>query len=34
MAFGLGFRDPGYSSRFFKSHVGEPPGAYRRMIAA
>jgi AraC family transcriptional activator of pobA len=34
IGFGLGFRDPGYFSRFFKSRVGEPPGAYRRKIAA
>lgn len=34
IGFGLGFRDPGYFSRFFKSHTGEPPGAYRRRIAA
>lgn len=34
IGFGLGFRDPGYFSRFFKSRVGEPPGAYRRRIAA
>jgi AraC family transcriptional activator of pobA len=33
IGFGLGFRDPGYFSRFFKSRVGEPPGAYRRKIA-
>lgn len=33
IGFGLGFRDPGYFSRFFKSRVGEPPGAYRRRIA-
>lgn len=34
IGFSLGFRDPGYFSRFFKSRVGEPPGAYRRRIAA
>lgn len=34
IGFGLGFRDPGYFSRFFKSRTGEPPGAYRRRIAA
>ncbi|MBB3593981.1 AraC family transcriptional activator of pobA [Rhizobium sp. BK529] len=34
IGFGLGFRDPAYFSRFFKSRVGEPPGAYRRRIAA
>ncbi len=34
IGFGLGFRDPGYFSRFFKLRVGEPPGAYRRRIVA
>lgn len=34
IGFGLGFRDPAYFNRFFKSRVGEPPGAYRRRIAA
>ncbi|HEV2563665.1 MAG TPA: helix-turn-helix domain-containing protein [Microvirga sp.] len=30
IAFSLGFKDPGYFNRFFKKHVGVPPGAYRR----
>jgi AraC family transcriptional regulator, transcriptional activator of pobA len=30
IAFSLGFKDPGYFNRFFKKHVGVPPGTYRR----
>ena len=30
IGYGLGFRDPGYFSRFFQKHQGIPPGAYRR----
>jgi len=30
IAFSLGFKDPGYFNRFFKRHMGIPPGAYRR----
>jgi AraC family transcriptional activator of pobA len=30
IAFGLGFKDPAYFNRFFKKHVGIPPGTYRR----
>jgi len=30
IGFGLGFRDPGYFSRFFRKHQGVSPGAYRR----
>jgi AraC-like DNA-binding protein len=26
----LGFSDPAHFQRFFKKHLGEPPGAYRR----
>jgi AraC family transcriptional activator of pobA len=29
IGFGLGFRDAGYFNRFFRRHVGMPPGAYR-----
>lgn len=32
IAFSLGFKDPGYFNRFFKKHVGIPPGAYRRRM--
>jgi len=34
IAFSLGFKDPGYFNRFFKRHMGVPPGAYRRQISA
>jgi AraC-like DNA-binding protein len=34
IAFGLGFKDPGYFNRFFKKHVGVPPGVYRRGFQA
>lgn len=30
IGYGLGFRDPGYFSRFFRKHQGISPGAYRR----
>ncbi len=30
VGFGLGFRDPGYFSRFFKRLTGQAPGAYRQ----
>ncbi len=33
IAFSLGFKDPGYFNRFFKKHIGIPPGAYRRQIS-
>lgn len=29
IGFSLGFKDAGYFNRFFKKHVGLPPGAYR-----
>jgi AraC family transcriptional activator of pobA len=34
IGYGLGFRDPGYFSRFFQKHQGIPPGAYRRRARA
>jgi AraC-like DNA-binding protein len=34
IAFSLGFKDPGYFNRFFKKHVGVPPGTYRRHAKA
>lgn len=34
IGYGLGFRDPGYFSRFFQKHQGVPPGAYRRRARA
>ena len=34
IAFSLGFKDPGYFNRFFRRHIGMPPGAYRRQINA
>ena len=30
IGYGLGFRDPGYFSRFFRKHQNASPGAYRR----
>ena len=30
IGYGLGFRDPGYFSRFFRKHQGVSPGVYRR----
>ena len=30
IAYGLGFRDPAYFSRFFSRRVGMSPGAYRK----
>ena len=30
IAFALGFKDPGYFNRFFRSKTGHPPGAWRR----
>ncbi len=32
IGYGLGFRDPGYFSRFFRKHQGISPGAYRRRV--
>ncbi len=32
-AYELGFADPGYFSRFFSEHAGEPPIAFRRRTA-
>lgn len=34
IAYGLGFRDPGYFNRFFKRLTGVAPGAYRQNVAA
>jgi AraC family transcriptional activator of pobA len=33
IAYGLGFRDPGYFNRFFKRRTGVAPGTYRQTIA-
>jgi AraC family transcriptional activator of pobA len=33
IAYGLGFRDPGYFNRFFKRLAGVSPGTYRQNIA-
>jgi AraC family transcriptional activator of pobA len=33
IAYGLGFRDPGYFNRFFKRLTGVAPGIYRQTIA-
>jgi AraC family transcriptional activator of pobA len=30
IAYGLGFRDPGYFSRFFKRLAGVAPGQFRQ----
>ena len=30
IAYGLGFRDPGYFNRFFRKYQNESPGTYRR----
>jgi len=32
IAYGLGFRDPAYFSRFFSRRVGMSPGAYRKAV--
>jgi AraC-like DNA-binding protein len=32
IGYGLGFRDPGYFSRFFRKYQGTSPGAYRRSV--
>lgn len=32
IGYGLGFRDPGYFSRFFRKYQGTSPGAYRRRV--
>jgi len=32
VAYGLGFRDTAHFNRFFKRHMGEPPGSYRRRM--
>ena len=32
IGYGLGFRDPGYFSRFFRKHQLMSPGAYRRRV--
>jgi AraC family transcriptional regulator, transcriptional activator of pobA len=34
IAFALGFKDTAYFSRFFSKHTGEPPGVWRRRVAA
>lgn len=34
VAYGIGFRDPGYFNRFFKRQTGQSPGAYRRTALA
>jgi len=31
IGFSLGFKDAGYFNRFFRKHVGLPPGAYRSL---
>ena len=32
VAYGLGFRDTAHFNRFFKRHMGVPPGSYRRRV--
>jgi AraC family transcriptional activator of pobA len=34
VAYGLGFRDAAYFSRFFRRMSGETPGAFRKVAAA
>lgn len=34
VGYGIGFRDPGYFSRFFKRLTGQSPGAHRRAAVA
>jgi AraC family transcriptional regulator, transcriptional activator of pobA len=33
IAFALGFKDAAYFNRFFRRHVGQPPGTWRRATA-
>ncbi|MEZ5535896.1 MAG: helix-turn-helix domain-containing protein [Thiolinea sp.] len=32
VSYKLGFKDPGYFSRFFQRHVGMPPGKFKKQI--